>query len=115
MSGRKAAIIVFFMFMTMPFIQTYSFEALLKGGLSGFQNSRPYVVKASKLFGLKIDFQTYRLPFFERHQRGNESQQVFRKCSKICAIMVPKSQHTTEPVEVIGGINPVDLYGVGHL
>ena len=60
-------------------------------------------------------FQTYKLPFFERHQQGNESQQVFRNCSKICAIMAPKSQHTTEPVEVIGGINPTNLYGVGHL
>ena len=45
--------------MTMPFVVTYSFEAVLKDGLSGFQNSRPYVVKASKLFGLKIYFQTY--------------------------------------------------------
>ena len=63
----------------------------------------------------KFIFHTYKLPFFERHQRGNESQQIFRKCSKICAIMVPKSQHTTEPVEVNGGINPADLYGVGHL
>ena len=45
--------------MTMPFVVTYSFEAVLKDGLSGFQNSRPYVVKASKLFSLKIYFQTY--------------------------------------------------------
>ena len=45
--------------MTMPFVVTYSFEAVLKDGLSGFQNSRPYVVKASKLFGLKIHFQTF--------------------------------------------------------
>ena len=44
--------------MTMPFLVTYSFEAVLKDGLSGFQNSRPYVVKVSKLFGLKIYFQT---------------------------------------------------------
>ena len=50
-------------FMTMPFVQTYSFEAVLKDGLSVFQNSRPYVVKASKLFGLKIYFQTYQLIF----------------------------------------------------
>ena len=47
--------------MTMPFVVTYSFEAVLKDGLSGFQNSRPYVVKASKLFSLKIYFQTYHL------------------------------------------------------
>ena len=45
--------------MTMPFVVTYSFEAVLKDGLSVFQNSRPYVVKASKLFGLKIYFQTF--------------------------------------------------------
>ena len=45
-------------FMTMPFVQTYSFEAVLKDGLSVFQNSRPHVVKASKLFDLKIYFQT---------------------------------------------------------
>ena len=44
--------------MTMPFVVTYSFEAVLKDGISGFQNSRPYVVKASKLFSLKIYFQT---------------------------------------------------------
>ena len=30
----------------------------MKVGLSDFQNSRPHVVKASKLFGLKIYFQT---------------------------------------------------------
>ncbi len=47
--------------MTMPFVVTYSFEAVLKDGLSGFQNSRPYVVKASKLVSLKIYFQTYHL------------------------------------------------------
>ena len=46
-------------FMTMPFVQTYSFEEILKDGLSVFQNSRPYVVKDSKLFGLKIYFQTF--------------------------------------------------------
>ena len=45
-------------FMTIPFVQTCSFEAVLKDGLSGFQNSRPNVVKASKLLGLKIHFQT---------------------------------------------------------
>ena len=49
--------------MTMPFVVTYSFEAVLKDGLSGFQNSRPYVVKDSKLFGLKIHFQTIYLFF----------------------------------------------------
>ena len=43
---------------TMPFVQTYSFEAVLKDGLSVFQNSRPCVVKVSKLFRLKIYFQT---------------------------------------------------------
>ena len=37
---------------------TRSFEAVLKDGLSVFQNSRPNVVKASKLFGLKIYFHT---------------------------------------------------------
>ena len=41
-------------FMTMPFVQAYSFEAVLKDGLSVFQNSRPYAVKASKLSGLKF-------------------------------------------------------------
>ena len=49
--------------MTIPFVLTYSFEAVLKDGLSVFQNSRPYVVKASKLFGLKIHFQTIYLFF----------------------------------------------------
>ena len=31
----------------------------MKDGLSVFQNSRPHVVKAAKLFGLKIYFQTF--------------------------------------------------------
>ncbi len=44
--------------MTIPFVLTYSFEAVLKDGLSVFQNSRPNVVEVSKLFGLKIYFQT---------------------------------------------------------
>ena len=44
--------------MTMPFVVTYSFEAVLKDGLSVFQISRPNVVKASNQFGLKIYFQT---------------------------------------------------------
>ena len=46
----------------------YSFEVVLKAGLSGFQNSRPHVVKTSKLFGLKIYFQTYSIttPFSQR-------------------------------------------------
>ena len=44
--------------MTIPFVQAYSFEAVLKDGLSGFQKSRPNVVKASKLFDLKNYFQT---------------------------------------------------------
>ena len=44
--------------MTIPLVQSYSFETILKDGLSVFQNSRPHVVKVSKLFGLKIYFQT---------------------------------------------------------
>ena len=44
--------------MSIPFVLTYSFEAVLKDGLSVFQNSRPNVAKASKLFDLKIYFQT---------------------------------------------------------
>ena len=44
--------------MTIPFVVTYSFEAVLKDGLSVFQISRPNVVKASNQFGLKIYFQT---------------------------------------------------------
>ena len=36
----------------------------MKDGLYVFENSRPYVVKASKLFGLKIYFQTYVLHLF---------------------------------------------------
>ena len=44
--------------MTVPFVVTYSFEAVLKDGLSVFQISRPNVVKASNQFGLKIHFQT---------------------------------------------------------
>ena len=59
-------ILYFFIFMTMPFVVTYSFEAVLKDGLSVFQNSRPNVVKASKLFGLKIYFQTspFRMTYY---------------------------------------------------
>ena len=45
------------MSITIPFVQAYSFEAVLKDGSSGFQNSRPHVVKVSKLFSLKIYFQ----------------------------------------------------------
>ena len=44
--------------MTIPFVLTYSFEAVLKDGLSVVQNSRPNVVEVSKLSGLKIYFQT---------------------------------------------------------
>ena len=60
--------------MTMPFVVTYSFEAVLKDGLSGFQNSRPYVVKVSKLFGLKIYFQTQiAIASCNSFQKGNNS------------------------------------------
>ena len=50
--------------MTMPFVVTYSFEAVLKDGLSGFHNSRPYVVKVSKLSGLKFIFRLVTFLFF---------------------------------------------------
>ena len=44
--------------MTIPLVQSCSFEAVLKDGLYVLQNSRPYVVKDSKLSCLKIYFQT---------------------------------------------------------
>ena len=40
--------------MTIPFVLTYSFPAALKDVLSGFQDSRLCVVKASELSGLKF-------------------------------------------------------------
>ena len=39
----------FFHFMTIPFRIAYSFVPVLKDGLPGFQNSRPNVVKGTKL------------------------------------------------------------------